>query len=196
MFDWAYDRTQYGRPERDANEALVYQHALGFLQRFIDEAAERELEMRHRLDAQSAIWQIYSNSRRGSKQDSIKLKDEPEAPSPMPSPQTLTNEVYLPASFLDNIETLLIDKKQVIFQGPPGTGKTYVAQALAKHLAGSEELVTIAQFHPSYAYEDFVQGFRPTLRDGQAGFELKDGPLLRAAKRAREEPGRGSLPHH
>ena len=188
VFDWAYDRTQYGRPERDANEALVYQHALGFLQRFIDEAAERELKMRHRLDAQSAIWQIYWNSRRGSEQDSTELEDEPEVPPPMPSPQTLANEVYLPASFLDNIETLLIDKKQVIFQGPPGTGKTYVAQALAKHLAGSEELVTIAQFHPSYAYEDFVQGFRPALVNGQPGFELKDGPLLRAAKRAREEP--------
>ncbi len=44
------------------------------------------------------------------------------------------------------------------------------------------------QLHPSYAYEDFVQGFRPTLKDGQAGFELRDGPLLRAAERARDEP--------
>ena len=188
VFDWAYDRTQYGRPERNADEALVYQHALGFLQRFIDEAAERELKMRHRLDAQSAIWQIYWNSRRGSEQDSIQVEDKPEAPPPIPSPQTLSNEVYLPASFLDSIETLLIDKKQVIFQGPPGTGKTYVAQALAKHLAGSEDRVTLVQFHPSYAYEDFVRGFRPTLTpDGQPGFELKDGPLLQAAMRAREE---------
>ena len=45
------------------------------------------------------------------------------------------------------------------------------------------------QFHPSYAYEDFVRGFRPALVNGQPGFELKDGPLLRAAKRASEEPG-------
>ena len=100
----------------------------------------------------------------------------------------LANDLYLPADFLQEIETLLEDKRQVIFQGPPGTGKTYVAQKLAKHLAGSEERVTLVQLHPSYSYEDFVQGFRPTLKGFQAGFELRDGPLRKAAKKAKEEP--------
>ena len=77
----------------------------------------------------------------------------------------------------------------MIFQGPPGTGKTYVAQALAEHLAGSRERVTLVQFHPSYSYEDFVQGYRPTLNEnGQPAFVLRDGPLLRAADRARNDP--------
>ena len=110
-----------------------------------------------------------------------------DPPQPGPDLQALADSLHLTVEFLENIETLLADKKQVIFQGPPGTGKTYVAQKLAKHLAGSEERVTLVQLHPSYAYEDFVQGFRPTLRDGQAGFELRDGPLLRAAKLARRE---------
>ena len=96
----------------------------------------------------------------------------------------LAKDLYLPRDFLENINTLLEDKKQVIFQGPPGTGKTYVAQALAECLAGSKERVTLVQFHPSYSYEDFVQGYRPTLQDGKAGFELRDGPLLRAARAA------------
>ena len=53
----------------------------------------------------------------------------------------------------------------------------------------SSERVTLVQFHPSYAYEDFVQGFRPKITDdGQPGFELRDGPLLRAAERAQQEP--------
>ena len=100
----------------------------------------------------------------------------------------LAEELFLtePPDFLHEIEALLDDKKQVIFQGPPGTGKTYVAQQLANHLAGSKDRVTLVQFHPSYAYEDFVRGFRPALMNGQPGFELKDGPLLRAAKRARK----------
>ena len=104
--------------------------------------------------------------------------------------EALASDLYLPADFIQGINILLEDKKQVIFQGPPGTGKTYVARALARHLAGADERVTLVQFHPSYAYEDFVQGFRPALLDnGQAGFELKDGPLLRAARRAEAEPG-------
>lgn len=101
----------------------------------------------------------------------------------------LAESLYLDPAFLQEINTLLHDKRQVIFQGPPGTGKTYVARALARHLAGGVEgRVTLVQFHPSYAYEDFVQGYRPALQDnGQAGFELKDGPLLRAAKQAAQD---------
>ena len=103
--------------------------------------------------------------------------------------ERLAADLLLPVPFLEEIATLLDEKKQVLFQGPPGTGKTYVTRALAKHLAGSEERVTFVQFHPSYAYEDFVQGFRPALVNGQAGFELRDGPLLSAAKRAAEDEG-------
>ena len=52
---------------------------------------------------------------------------------------------------------------------------------------GSEDRVTLVQFHPSYSYEDFVQGFRPTLENGQPGFTLRDGPLLKAAENARND---------
>ena len=51
-----------------------------------------------------------------------------------PHLQNLADGIYLPVSFLENISTLLDEKKQVIFQGPPGTGKTYVAQRLAEFL--------------------------------------------------------------
>ncbi len=106
-----------------------------------------------------------------------------------PADDTLATELYFQdASFLREVETLLEEKKQVIFYGPPGTGKTYVAKELAKHLAdGDENRVTLVQFHPSYAYEDFVQGYRPTLDGKQAGFGLADGPLLQAANAARED---------
>ena len=102
----------------------------------------------------------------------------------------LASELHLTTDFLQEIDTLLEDKKQVIFQGPPGTGKTYVAQELAEFLADyDEDRVTLVQFHPSYAYEDFVQGYRPAkLDNGQPGFELRDGPLKKASERAEEDP--------
>ena len=100
----------------------------------------------------------------------------------------LADELLYDATDLRKVTKLLDDKRQVIFQGPPGTGKTYAARELARFFAGSKERVTLVQFHPSYAYEDFVQGYRPTLRNGQAGFTLRDGPLVTAAENARVEP--------
>ena len=177
LFDEAYDRTGYDKPEESADEATLYGHALGFLDRFIEEAGKRGLKLRHRLDAQSVVWAILNES----------PPPLPPPPPPVSNLCVLAEALHLPAEFLEEINTLLEDKKQVIFQGPPGTGKTYVAQALVRHLAGEEEQVTLVQFHPSYAYEDFVQGYRPKTADGgQVAFELRDGPLRQIAERAEE----------
>ncbi len=100
----------------------------------------------------------------------------------------LAAELLYDEANLQLITALLDDKRQVIFQGPPGTGKTYAARQLARFLAGSNDRVTLVQFHPSYAYEDFVQGYRPTLQGRQAGFTLRDGPLVTAAAAARDKP--------
>jgi 5-methylcytosine-specific restriction protein B len=80
---------------------------------------------------------------------------------------------------------LLLDSRQVIFQGPPGTGKTFIARQLASAVAGSGDRVELVQFHPSYAYEDFVEGYRPT---GSSQFAIKPGPLKRLATRAAHAP--------
>ena len=76
----------------------------------------------------------------------------------------------------------------MIFHGPPGTGKTYVAREIAKQCRLNGGDFEIVQFHPSYSYEDFVEGFRPRLKGDQAGFDLVRGPLLRIADKARENP--------
>ena len=184
-FDNAYEHNGYDPRPQDADEAALYEHALGFLDRFIAEARARGVPVRHRLDAQSLVWIIPYLAPKASDLE----HREAEQFEPL-SPEELAEELFLtePGDFLPETATLLNEKRQIIFQGPPGTGKTYVAQKLAKHLAGSDERVTLVQLHPSYSYEDFVQGFRPTLVDGRPGFELRDGPLLRAARRAREEP--------
>ena len=183
VFDPAYQLTGYNGPEPDWDEAAIYGHALGFLDRFIEEAAARGLKLRHRLDAQSVVWAVV-NERAGTG------CEDDNGGAPQSGLNPLARKLYLPASFLQDIARLLSDKKQVIFQGPPGTGKTYVAQELAETLAGSPDRVTLVQFHPSYSYEDFVQGYRPTMSSqGGAGFAIRNGPLLQVAERARAERG-------
>ena len=175
VFKSAYTFTGFEEPRKDADEAGLYAHAIAFLDRFIEEARKRGRDMPGtRLEAQSLVWALRPKGR--------------TAPYDPPSLRELADRLLLPSDFLTRIEALLDDKRQVIFQGPPGTGKTYVARALADCLAGAKERVRLVQFHPSYAYEDFVQGFRPALRDGQPGFELRDGPLVDAAKRAKAAP--------
>ena len=180
LFDEAYQRTGHEPPNDDAGEAALYDHALGFLDRLIAEASERGVNLRHRLDAQSIVWAVIRSGEELAEEDD----DEPEPASLA----QLAKKLCLPVPFLDELEWLLHDKGQVIFQGPPGTGKTFVAQELAAFLAAPHGRVTLVQLHPSYAYEDFVEGYRPALNDGQPTFELKSGPLLRAAETARAEP--------
>lgn len=79
--------------------------------------------------------------------------------------------------------------RNVILYGPPGTGKTHIAKAVAQALTGNEQVTEderfrLVQFHPSYAYEDFVQGLRPNLKLPELRYERKDGPFLRIAKDA------------
>lgn len=79
-------------------------------------------------------------------------------------------------------------KKQAILYGPPGTGKTFLAKHLAKYLtAGGEGLVEMVQFHPAYAYEDFIQGLRPQLDDaGRLRYQMIPGRFLTFCQRAKE----------
>ena len=192
-FKNAYTQTGYSRPGRGANEADLYKHALKFLDQFLEEAQTHGTRLNHRLDAQSVVWH-WRRLPDDLPELGLPLPDcinEEKPKDPMPDLlqlkhcdlQALADELLLDNDFLKEIRTLLNDKRQVIFQGPPGTGKTYVAQELARCLAGAEDRVTLVQFHPSYAYEDFVRGFRPALVSGQAGFTLQDGPLLLAAER-------------
>jgi 5-methylcytosine-specific restriction protein B len=103
----------------------------------------------------------------------------------------LAQELFVTEDSLAEMVCLLEDKRQVIFYGPPGTGKTFIARRLAEFIAGSDGRVTVLQFHPSYAYEDFVEGFRPRVENEQPVFRLVDGPLKRAAAAAQES----STPH-
>jgi hypothetical protein len=77
-------------------------------------------------------------------------------------------------------------KKQAILYGPPGTGKTFIAEKLAQHLiGGGDGFSDLVQFHPAYAYEDFIQGLRPKTRpEGGLDYPLVPGRFLEFCQKA------------
>jgi len=77
--------------------------------------------------------------------------------------------------------TITLESKNMILHGAPGTGKTYSVKNTVKNIilkqGGSlEEQLVFTQFHPSYGYEDFIDGIKPSgIENGQMHFELKNG---------------------
>jgi 5-methylcytosine-specific restriction protein B len=111
----------------------------------------------------------------------------------LPDPtQTLAASLFMPLDWLREVVDLLRERGQIVFYGPPGTGKTYLAQHLAEFLTETGGAYRLVQFHPSYAYEDFFEGFRPRPGDtpGSILFDLVHGPLRRIAAQADADPYR------
>ena len=109
------------------------------------------------------------------------------------------------------VSEMLERKRQVILYGPPGTGKTYQAERIALELVArhnfrcsperlveqqrdavygrgtpdaNDPYIATCTFHPMYAYEDFIEGYRP---DG-AGFKLEPGIFKRMVSAAQKQP--------
>jgi 5-methylcytosine-specific restriction enzyme B len=122
------------------------------------------------------------------------------APTPLvapvllrPATDDMARRLFLPRDWLQEILDLLDEKGQIVFYGPPGTGKTYVARELARHLTAEGGWTTVVQFHPSFSYEDFFEGFRPVAGGDSVAYELKPGPLRQAVEAALEEPDRPAV---
>lgn len=99
----------------------------------------------------------------------------------------VTRDCFVGSAEVERIIRLLDRKSNLILQGAPGTGKTFLARRLAKGIVGEENLdqVEFVQFHQSYGYEEFVEGFRPTA-DGN--FELREGVFTKFCRRAAAQP--------
>lgn len=106
-------------------------------------------------------------------------------------------ETFLSDLWLDRVLGLLRLKKQLVLQGVPGTGKTHVARCLARLLTHDRpDCTRLVQFHPSYSYEEFVEGIRVRSVEvngrNEVAYPVEDGVLAAFAEQATRRP---SEPH-
>ncbi|ENV76793.1 hypothetical protein F944_01052 [Acinetobacter ursingii DSM 16037 = CIP 107286] len=79
----------------------------------------------------------------------------------------------------------------VILYGPPGTGKTFsVKSSLDFVCQGDTSRYEVLQFHPSFTYEDFIEGIKPkgVSKDGNIRFELVNGIFKNFCIKAKKHP--------
>lgn len=56
----------------------------------------------------------------------------------------------------------ILPAKNVIYYGAPGTGKTYEITNLVRRKTNNDrKYYKVVQFHPSFSYEDFIDGIKP-----------------------------------
>jgi 5-methylcytosine-specific restriction protein B len=98
------------------------------------------------------------------------MKPPPPAPSRDETVAALAKETRFPERLLRDLHALLERRGQVAIEGPTGVGKTHLARRLAAAFAGSAQRVRVVQFHPSFRYEDFIEGHAaPGAAPGTAG---------------------------
>lgn len=116
---------------------------------------------------------------------SEEVSEQKEIKYPLYSKDDFLNEVYMDEDTYNTLTELLEAKYNVILQGAPGVGKTFAAKRLAYSIMGQKDTsrVVMVQFHQSYSYEDFIQGYRPS----KDGFELENGTFYKFCKEAEED---------
>jgi 5-methylcytosine-specific restriction enzyme B len=108
-------------------------------------------------------------------------------PQPNPPEMQLPSLIKDDDPVLQEVRRLLVEDEMggVMLVGSPGTGKTWYARQIALKLTGGyDSYIREVQFHPSYQYEDFVEGFVPD-KDG-GGFRLVDKHLLQMISAAQK----------
>lgn len=105
----------------------------------------------------------------------------------LPQPSQVVEELENDDPVLLQVQQILgMGTSGIILAGSPGTGKSYYAKRLSRQLTVDNDRDTFrVQFHPSYGYEDFVEGYAPE-QNATSGFKIIDKIFLSVCDRARE----------
>ena len=97
-------------------------------------------------------------------------------------------EVFMTEADYDLLRAKLENKKNIILQGAPGVGKTFSAKRLAYSIIERKDdsQICFIQFHQSYSYEDFIEGYKPN----KDGFELQKGVFYNFCEKAKSNPNK------
>ena len=189
-------RTRFGQDpgEIDYSDRLaVDQELLKVRQRLRNEGATKEFSFFDENVMRE--WRKKTKSKSGGTQpqpgvdgdeSSTSLAEGTENGSPYPLEEALS-DLFMSREQFQGIIDALERKMNIVLEGPPGVGKTFIAKRVAYSLIGYKvpERVRMIQFHQSYAYEDFIQGFRPRE---EGGFELQDGVFFSFCDEAAKDP--------
>lgn len=144
--------------------------------RYILNGKKADEEIRKQL-INKDVSQIHKGSGNPIKYTSLEtLLNEKELINANPIKSSTLDEtdiIFMSDKNQEEIIDLLEYKKNIILQGAPGVGKTYIAEHIVKknfHVTDAQILQV--QFHQSYSYEDFIEGYRPN-KEGK--FELQPG---------------------
>lgn len=109
---------------------------------------------------------------------------------------TSTDTTELPSkpNSAEEIERQLVQNNQVILYGPPGTGKTFDAKRFARRWIHEKtereptgEQIRSVTFHPSFSYEDFIEGLTADATEsGSVTYDVEDGVLKHVAENAND----------
>ena len=121
------------------------------------------------------------------------------------------NEEPQKYSYVNNNQSMQIKIFQLnqIFHGVPGTGKTYSTTSYAVAICNNKKLselgnyadtkreydklkangrINFITFHQSYGYEDFIEGIKPTVANGNISYEIASGVFKKFCNNARIRP--------
>ena len=152
-------------------------------------ALDRELiRIREELqDDDSFLWNVAKEPAPGPKGGTAPSPPDDDHPDDTYDEAEALKDLFLSKGAFRRILSSIGRRKNLILQGPPGVGKTFIARRIAWCLSGRKDNgpVEMVQFHQSYAYEDFVQGYRP---NEEGGFALRNGVFFEFCKRAEAKP--------